>query len=147
MPELPEVETVRRHLARRVPGRTVRSVWTSGHALRKPLARGFRSSFAGGRFTGVRRIGKFLFLDWESVDGRSDRSLLAHLGMTGRFLHGPQATRERPPHTHVVWTFDDATELLFADARRFGLLEWVARGSRPANVGADPTEFALSGEW
>jgi formamidopyrimidine-DNA glycosylase len=147
MPELPEVETVRRHLASRVPGKTVRSVWTSGLALRKPLARGFRGSFAGGRFTGVRRIGKFLFLDWESAEGRSDRSLLAHLGMTGQFLDSRQAFRERPRHTHVVWTFADGSELLFADPRRFGLLEWVARDVRPANVGADPTEFALSGEW
>lgn len=147
MPELPEVETVRRHLASRVPGKAVRSVWTSGLALRKPLARGFRAAFAGGRFTGVRRIGKFLFLDWESADGRSDRSLLAHLGMTGHFLHSKKGARERPPHTHVVWTFEDGSELLFADPRRFGLLEWVAKDSRPANVGADPTEFALSGEW
>jgi formamidopyrimidine-DNA glycosylase len=147
MPELPEVETVRRHLARRVPGKTVRSVWTSGKALRKPLTKGFRSSFAGGRFTGVRRIGKFLYLDWRSAQGKEERSLLAHLGMTGRFLDSAAGERERPPHTHVVWTFEDGSSLLFCDARRFGLLEWVARDSRPPNVGADPTEFQLSGEW
>ena len=147
MPELPEVETVRRHLARRVPGRVVTAVWTSGLSLRRPLARGFRSSFAGGRFTGVRRIGKFLYLDWESAAGRADRSLLAHLGMTGRFLHAGASARERPAHTHVVWDFQDGSSLLFCDARRFGLLEWVAHDSRPPNVGADPTEFKLSGEW
>jgi formamidopyrimidine-DNA glycosylase len=147
MPELPEVETVRRHLARRVPGKTVRSVWTSGKKLRKPLARGFRASFAGGRFTGVRRIGKFLFLDWRSASGAEDRSLLAHLGMTGHFLHSARAAHERPPHTHVIWEFEDGSSLLFSDPRRFGLLQWVARDSRPANVGADPTEFALSGAW
>ena len=147
MPELPEVETVRRHLARRVPGKTVRSVWTSGKALRKPFARGFRGSFAGGRFTGVRRIGKFLYLDWRSAEGAEDRSLLAHLGMTGQFLLSGRAAHERPPHTHVVWEFEDGSSLLFCDPRRFGLMEWVARESRPPNVGADPTEFALSGEW
>jgi len=147
MPELPEVETVRRHLARQVPGKTVRSVWTSGRALRKPLARGFRAAFRGGRFTGVRRIGKFLYLDWQAPDGSEKRSLLAHLGMTGHFLHTTRPIHERPLHTHVVWEFDDGSSLLFCDARRFGLLEWVARDSRPPNVGADPTEFALSGEW
>jgi formamidopyrimidine-DNA glycosylase len=147
MPELPEVETVRRHLARRVPGKTVRSVWISGKKLRKPLTRGFRSSFAGGRFTGVRRIGKFLYLDWRSAEGAEDRSLLAHLGMTGQFLDSGRPPHERPPHTHVVWEFEDGSSLLFSDPRRFGLLEWVARDSRPPRVGADPTEFTLSGEW
>jgi formamidopyrimidine-DNA glycosylase len=147
MPELPEVETVRRHLARRVPGRVVAAVWTSGLALRKPLARGFRSSFAGGRFTAVRRIGKFLYLDWESADGRSDRSLLAHLGMTGRFLHAGSPPAERPAHTHVMWSFEDGSALLFCDARRFGLLEWVAREGRPPNVGTDPTEQRITGPW
>ena len=147
MPELPEVETVRRHLARRVPGRVVAAVWTSGLALRKPLARGFRSSFAGGRFTAVRRIGKFLYLDWESADGRSDRSLLAHLGMTGRFLHATAKAAARPAHTHVEWRFEDGSALLFCDARRFGLLEWIARDTRPPNVGADPTENRITGAW
>jgi formamidopyrimidine-DNA glycosylase len=123
----------------------VAAVWTSGLALRKPLARGFSSSFAGGRFTAVRRIGKFLYLDWESADGRSDRSLLAHLGMTGHFLHAGVATAARPAHTHVQWTFEDGSALLFCDARRFGLLEWIARDTRPPNVGADPTENRITG--
>jgi len=147
MPELPEVETVRRHLSRRVPGRVVAAVWTSGLALRKPLARGFRTSFAGGRFTAVRRIGKFLYLDWESADGRSDRSLLAHLGMTGHFLHATAKPAARPAHAHVQWTFEDGSALLFCDARRFGLLEWIARDTRPPNVGADPTENRITGPW
>jgi formamidopyrimidine-DNA glycosylase len=124
----------------------VQGVWISGLSLRKPLARGFRRSFAGGQFTGVRRIGKFLLLDWQAADGSADRTLLAHLGMTGRFALVP-TSRERPPHTHVVWEFEDGSSLLLCDARRFGLLEWVTRDSRPPNVGADPTEFALSGEW
>ena len=147
MPELPEVETVRRHLARRVPGRVVRAVWTSGRRLRRPLPRGFRAAFPGGRFTGVRRVAKFLYLDWESRDGERGRSLLAHLGMTGYFLHHDREPRERPPHTHAVWSFTDGSCLLFCDPRRFGLLAWAAREGRPAGVGPDPTEFDLTGEW
>jgi formamidopyrimidine-DNA glycosylase len=147
MPELPEVETVRRHLQRRVPGRIVRSVWISGKPLRKPISRGFSASFQDGRFTRVRRIGKFLYLDWESRDGRTDRSLLAHLGMTGRFVHRRPGPEELPPHTHAAWTFEDGSSLLFCDARRFGLLQWVARDRRPDNVGLDPTESPLSGVW
>lgn len=146
MPELPEVETVRRHLERRVPGRRVASAWTSGLALRKPLARGFARAFAGGRFTGVRRVAKFLYLDWEDRAGRNGRSLLAHLGMTGRFVFRATAPRELPPHAHAAWRFDDGSTLVFCDARRFGLLEWVARDARPAGVGLDPTETPVTGE-
>lgn len=147
MPELPEVETVRRHLQRRVPGRVVRSVWTSGLPLRKPLPRGFRAAFPGGCFTGVRRAGKFLFLDWRARGGASDRSLLAHLGMTGYFLHRDRTPAAYPAHTHAAWGFEDGSCLLFCDPRRFGLLEWVARDARPAGLGPDPTEFRLTGEW
>lgn len=146
MPELPEVETVRRHLERRVPGRRVTGVWTSGKALRKPLARGFARTFAGGRFTGIRRIAKFLYLDWEDAKGRDGSSLQAHLGMTGRFVFRGSQVRERPPHTHVVWRFEDGASLLFCDARRFGLLEWVERDARPRGVGIDPTETEVTGE-
>ncbi len=146
MPELPEVETVRRHLERRVPGRRVAGAWTSGKALRKPLPRGFARAFAGGRFTGVRRVAKFLYLDWEDASGRDGKTLQAHLGMTGRFVFRASVVRELPPHTHVVWRFEDGASLLFCDARRFGLLEWVARGARPAGVGLDPTETPVTGE-
>lgn len=146
MPELPEVETVRRHLERRVPGRRVTRVWTSGKSLRKPLGRGFARAFAGGHFTGVRRVAKFLYLDWEDARGRNGRSLRAHLGMTGRFIFRGSEVRDRPLHTHAVWTFEDGASLLFCDARRFGLLEWVDRTERPAGVGIDPTETELTGE-
>jgi formamidopyrimidine-DNA glycosylase len=146
MPELPEVETVRRHLERRVPGRRVASVWTSGLPLRKPLARGFARAFTGGRFTGVRRVAKFLYLDWENAAGSNGRSLLAHLGMTGRFVFRAGVMRELPRHAHAVWRFEDGASLVFCDARRFGLLEWVARNTRPAGVGLDPTETPITGE-
>ena len=145
MPELPEVETVRRHLERRVPGRRVTRVWTSGQALRKPLGRGFARAFSGGHFAGVRRIAKFLYLDWEDANGRQGRSLRAHLGMTGQFLFRASEVRDRPPHTHVVWEFEDGASLLFCDARRFGLLEWVERSERPGGVGIDPTETEVTG--
>jgi len=97
MPELPEVETVKRTLAPAVGG-TISSVWTSGMGLhmarRPPLAR--LRKLVGSRITAVRRHGKYLLLDTDRAD-----SILVHLGMTGRLrIHGdadPRAT-----HTHVV---------------------------------------------
>jgi formamidopyrimidine-DNA glycosylase len=146
MPELPEVETVRRHLARRVIGRRVKSVRTSGLKLRKPLPRDLIRESRGGQFVAARRVAKFLFLDWESRSGDRSRSLMAHLGMTGHFLYRKDTPHTNPPHTHVEWRFEDGSSLVFCDTRRFGLFEWVARDARPAGVGIDPTETHPTGE-
>ena len=129
MPELPEVETVRRTLAPAVGGR-ISSVWTSGmglHMARKP-PRGKLRKLVGAQITAVRRHGKYLLLDTDH-----DASILVHLGMTGRLrIHGqadPRAT-----HTHVVLGLGPR-ELRFVDARRFGQVDVVARGQERAHPG------------
>jgi formamidopyrimidine-DNA glycosylase len=122
MPELPEVETVRRTLAPAVGGR-ISSVWTSGmglHMARKPPHLRLRK-LVGAQITAVRRHGKYLLLDTDRAD-----SILVHLGMTGRLRLCGQAD-PRAPHTHVVLGLD-RRELRFIDARRFGQFDVVARG-------------------
>jgi len=129
MPELPEVETVRRTLAPAVGGK-ISSVWTSGmglHMARKPPRAKLRK-LIGARITAVRRHGKYLLLD---TDGPA--SLLVHLGMTGRLrLHG--RADPRAAHTHVVLGLDQR-ELRFVDARRFGQVDVVARGKEREHPG------------
>jgi formamidopyrimidine-DNA glycosylase len=127
MPELPEVETVRRTLSPAV-GDRISSVWTSGmglHMARKPPAAKLRK-LVGARITAVRRHGKYLLLDTDQTT-----SILVHLGMTGRLqIHGkadPRAT-----HTHVVLGLADR-ELRFIDARRFGQFDVVVRGEERAH--------------
>jgi formamidopyrimidine-DNA glycosylase len=121
MPELPEVETVRRTLSPAV-GAVITSVWDSGkglHMQRKP-PRAKLKKLVGARITGVRRHGKYLLID---TDG--PRSLLAHLGMTGRLrIHAKG--EPRADHTHVVFELGDR-ELRFVDARRFGQIDVVTR--------------------
>ena len=143
MPELPEVETVRRHLERHVVGRTIATVWTSGKALRRPVPRALVRGALGRTIVGVRRHGKFLILD---VDGGA--RIIGHLGMTGAFLmraadSAADARRaaRRPRHVHVVFTFSDGAELWYEDARRFGLLDWVAAGATDDGLG--PTGHGL----
>jgi formamidopyrimidine-DNA glycosylase len=121
VPELPEVETVRRTLKPAI-GAQIEGVWDSAkglHMQRKPPRAALRK-LVGARITEVRRIGKYLLLD---TDG--DKSLLVHLGMTGRLrLHtkgDPRAT-----HTHVVLDLGDR-ELRFSDPRRFGQVDVVTR--------------------
>src|SRR5262245_25624346 len=146
MPELPEVETVRRHLERHAVGRTIAAVATSGKALRKPLPRGLRARLIGRTFTAVRRHGKFLILDLD--DGSS---IVAHLGMTGAFLFHPSTPPEAPgPHVHARLSFADGSALWYEDARRFGLLDWAAPGRSqerlgPGGRGVDPMSERLDG--
>jgi formamidopyrimidine-DNA glycosylase len=144
MPELPEVETVRRTLAPAV-GATVEGVWTSGKPLH--LGRGIdRRALAraadGAALERVRRIGKYLLLDFS---GRAD-AVIIHLGMSGRLrLHEPGAPAD--PHVHVRFGLrlagGAAAELRFRDPRRFGLVTTAPRGKERehpalAYLGVDP---------
>lgn len=121
MPELPEVETVRRTLAPAVGGKIL-GVWDSGkglHMRRKPPRAKLRK-LIGATLTAMRRHGKYLLLDTDT-----EYTLLIHLGMTGRVLLAPK-DKPRPPHTHLVLDFD-TRELRFADARRFGQIDVLLR--------------------
>jgi formamidopyrimidine-DNA glycosylase len=142
MPELPEVETVRRTLAPAVGGR-ISSVWTSGmglHMARKPPVAKLRK-LVGAQITAVRRHGKYLLLDTDHAT-----SILVHLGMTGRLrIHG--AADPRANHTHVVFGLGKR-ELRFVDARRFGQVDVVVRGEERAHpalavLGPDALDEAI----
>jgi formamidopyrimidine-DNA glycosylase len=113
MPELPEVETVRRQLAPRVEGRTFRRVRVLDERWCMPLApRAMERALRGRRVESLGRRGKYLV--W-SLSG--DRFLLQHLRMTGNLLYDPA---ERPPYTRVEIDLDDGHELRYVDVRRFG---------------------------
>ncbi len=119
MPELPEVETVVRTLRPQIVGQTIRSLWTSGQALR--MARELdksrlRKASVGATIRAVRRKGKYILIDLDS-----DSGVLVHLGMTGRLTVAEERV-QRTKHTHVVWTLPQRRELRFVDSRRFG---WV----------------------
>src|SRR5256885_2672875 len=121
MPELPEVETVRRHLEATIPGRTIRSVRLSGKKLRAPVSRGLDRRLRGRTFVGVRRHGKYLL-----VDLTGGLTLISHLGMSGRWLFYRDAPDETLKHVHARFAFADGTTLWFQDPRRFGVLKLVA---------------------
>lgn len=145
MPELPEVETVRRTLAPAVGGK-ISSVWTSGmglHMAHKPPRAKLRG-LIGARIAAVRRHGKYLLLD---TDG--PQSLVVHLGMTGR-LRIQAAADARAKHTHVVLGLD-GRELRFVDPRRFGQVDVVTRGREAehaglAVLGPDALDAPLDGQ-
>ncbi|MCX4532358.1 bifunctional DNA-formamidopyrimidine glycosylase/DNA-(apurinic or apyrimidinic site) lyase [Streptomyces sp. NBC_00841] len=120
MPELPEVEVVRRGLDRWVTGRTVGEVEVMHpRAVRRHLAGStdFVARLRGSRFGTAMRRGKYL---WVPLDDDSS-SLLGHLGMSGQLLVQPQDTPDEK-HLRIRIRFDDAlgTELRFVDQRTFG---------------------------
>ncbi|MFE7329435.1 bifunctional DNA-formamidopyrimidine glycosylase/DNA-(apurinic or apyrimidinic site) lyase [Streptomyces sp. NPDC057565] len=120
MPELPEVEVVRRGLDRWVTGRTVGEVEVlHPRAVRRHLAGStdFVARLSGSRFGTAMRRGKYL---WIPLDDDAS-SLLGHLGMSGQLLVQPQDTPDEK-HLRIRIRFDDAlgTELRFVDQRTFG---------------------------
>jgi len=130
MPELPEVETVRRGLERRVLGRTISAVQVLSPWVIRSDPRSFAREIGGCRVEGLRRKGKTLALELESGNSAPCRYLIVRLGMTGQLTLTPS---ESPllPHTHVrLLLDDDGEELRYRDPRRFGML----RCSTPAEA-------------
>jgi formamidopyrimidine-DNA glycosylase len=124
MPELPEVETLRRQLAGRVDGERIVDVVHATHPR-------FRAAHAGRgcQVTTVDRRGKYLLvgLDSTAASGVADRELVIHLGMTGQLIWSP---RSDPPRDHVHAGLVFLTGVLWVrDPRRFGRIEVVEPGA------------------
>jgi formamidopyrimidine-DNA glycosylase len=125
VPELPEVETVRRGLARHVVGRTIADVEVRQlRSIRRHIGGpvDFAERLAGQRLLGAYRRGKFLWLPFGDGRSAAGDALTVHLGMSGQLLvQPPEAPQER--HLHVRIRFvDGGPELRFVDQRTFGNL-------------------------
>jgi len=132
MPELPEVETVRKGLAPAVEGHVLKRVNAKRGDLRVAFPQRFSERLEGRRVMRLRRRAKYLLLDLDSKE-----SLIVHLGMSGRLtIHGfdaplrPGRFHNKTPedgsgngkHDHVVFETDEGTRIVFTDHRRFGLM-------------------------
>ncbi len=122
MPELPEVETTRRGLARWLEGRVLADIQVRTDKLRFPLPPDLADRLAGSRVTKIDRRAKYLlvYLDNGYV-------LLAHLGMSGRFRIFPasDAAPTFGKHDHLVIITQDGAIVCFHDPRKFGVLDLV----------------------
>ncbi|MEZ5314540.1 MAG: bifunctional DNA-formamidopyrimidine glycosylase/DNA-(apurinic or apyrimidinic site) lyase [Thermoanaerobaculia bacterium] len=127
MPELPEIEVLKRSLTRPLVGRSILGVEVHSPALREPLDRRRLRDLAGRRIVALGRRSKYLRIDLEG-----DRTLVIHLGMSGRLTLAPSAL-PRELHEHLTLQLDGGEKLRLRDPRRFGLA-FVARTSR---IGSD----------
>lgn len=142
MPELPEVETVRRGLAPHIEGRRITHVHLARPDLRFPFPANFAEKLTGAKLVRFTRRGKYLLGEMEnSGNGDNETAFywLSHLGMTGRYQHiapdrpalapGDYAHDVAAPvaakHVHVRFDFDDGTSLTYADPRRFGFMDLI----------------------
>jgi formamidopyrimidine-DNA glycosylase len=138
VPELPEVETVRRGIAAQVVGRRITKVEVGRErTVRRTSRQALIDGLTGATLVAANRRGKYLLCPLDTGD-----ELMVHLRMSGRLLVADAGT-DRPPHTHVVMHLDGvpAQELWFIDPRTFG--EVVVFD--PANVAIEVPELARMG--
>ena len=146
MPELPEVETVRRGLAPAMEGARLTRVEVRDRRLRWPIAKDFEKRITGKTVAGLGRRAKYLLADLSSGD-----VLVMHLGMSGSFRVGAEAQiakyhhekSKSTKHDHVVFHMSNGSTVTFNDPRRFGSMKLVARAKleqepQLASLGPEP---------
>jgi formamidopyrimidine-DNA glycosylase len=147
MPELPEVEVMRRDLEREVVGKKIKAVEVTGtrSVRRHKNRKEFITILTGRKITAVQRRGKYLIVKLDGTD-----ALIVHLGMSGQLLRAKTAREKAPKHTHVAITFTQGGLLRFVDPRTFGEMfvapydEIDEQVDELAHLGLDPLETALS---
>ncbi len=161
MPELPEVETVKRGLEPALAGRVVVRVELRRKDLRFPFPPDFSERLQGARIESLSRRAKYILADTD----RGDR-LILHLGMTGRFtilrrdgsigtpgeFYDSAAAKGSADstHDHVVFHLDDQTRIVYSDPRRFGMMDLERAGeAHPLlrDLGVEPLGNGLSADY
>ncbi len=155
MPELPEVETVRRGLAPYLQGARIERVDLNRKNLRFPLPKAFAAKVKGAKILRIERRAKYLLFYLSN-----GLVLLSHLGMSGRYRieskeinSDPGAFYDDAPahnkHDHVILHLSGAKRLTYNDARRFGFMELIASndiGRRFEAVGTEPLSKVFNGK-
>ena len=146
MPELPEVETVRRGLAADIADRRIARAEARRPDLRRPFPPRLAERLAGRQIVNYGRRGKYLLLGLDNGE-----TMIAHLGMSGRMTisHGNRPPLEK--HDHFVVDFDDNVRLVYSDPRRFGVIDMAGAGDLErhpllATMGPEPLSDAFDGQ-
>ena len=117
MPELPEVETIKRDLLKKIIGKKIAAVEIYDKKIAKPNARILGETLSGNQFTTIERIGKLLIFRLK----QKQKFLLAHLKLTGQLIYSSSATPQK--FTRAIVYFNGQSRLYFNDLRKFGYLK------------------------
>jgi formamidopyrimidine-DNA glycosylase len=150
VPELPEVESLRRILARSVAGRILRDVTVREARLRRSVAPELASAIVGAAVERIGRRAKYLLLELSG-----GQVMLVHLGMSGSLTHrgdGFDPGPFDPRHDHIEFKLDDGTLLVYNDPRRFGMIKIVPRAeleqvAELKDLGPEPLSREFSSEY
>ena len=147
MPELPEVETVRRGLEPILVGKQFARVEQRRQDLRFPLPQRFGERLSGRRVKALDRRAKYLLA---RLDG--GEVLVMHLGMTGRFSINGSVKVPPPKHEHIVFHLGDGTRVRYSDTRRFGYMDLIPSKSLDSHalfkgLGLEPLSESFTAEW
>ena len=143
MPELPEVETVRRGLMRIAAGRQINGIDIFYPKMIENPVEEFKENLIGQRIERVDRRGKYLLFRFTN-----DLTMISHLRMEGSYFNQPTGTTI-DKHVHVLFHFTDGTDLGYRDTRKFGRMHLVKTGTEMTvgglkKIGPEPTEEDLT---
>ena len=163
MPELPEVETVKRGLEPILLGQVIIAVELRRANLRFPFPEGFATKLAEAKILNLTRRAKYILVDLDN-----NHTLITHLGMTGRFTAlkpegggtnlgefyfetGANQNADGP-HDHVVFTLGNGVKLVYSDPRRFGMMDLALTSELPhhrllKDIGIEPLGNELSADY
>lgn len=155
MPELPEVESLRRILARSVVGRTIVRARVAEKRLRRKVAADFAASVAARRIVRLSRRAKYLIIELDNTHRGGPAAMIVHLGMSGSLTHrndGFDDAEFDRRHDHVEFELDDRSRLVYNDPRRFGLIRLVPIGALAAapelkGLGPEPLSAAFNADY
>jgi formamidopyrimidine-DNA glycosylase len=150
MPELPEVETIRRDLQKKIKDKQIKNVVINLNKIVKKLSlEEFIVKVQDKRIKEINRRGKYIIVQLDSGD-----KLIVHLGMTGLLIYPYDENSEeilegkiKTKHNHLVFTFTDSTQLAFNDVRRFGkifLVSNIDEVESLAKLGVEPLEDSFT---
>lgn len=118
MPELPEVETIKRGLKKSLKGKVIEKVTLRRKNLRIPFPPDFTAKLIGKKIVSIKRRAKYLLIETD----KEDCLIIIHLGMSGRLLLKDSYPDKPEKHDHVIIKFTDGNTLIYNDTRRFGLM-------------------------
>ena len=150
MPELPEVESLRRILTRTVVGRTIVGARIGKLPLRRRVVPDFGALITGRTIERISRRAKYLMIELSG-----DSIILAHLGMSGSITHRHgdfDAHEFDAKHDHLEFALDDSTRLVYNDPRRFGMVRLITRDDLAViaelkGIGPEPLSKDFNAEY